>query len=38
MAAEEKKRNSEAAIRSKEDKKELAIIKTDEALEAINRT
>ena len=37
MAAEEKKRNREAAIRSKEENKELAIILTNEAQEAINR-
>ena len=37
MAAEEKKRNREAAFRSKEEKKELAITRTMEAQEAINR-
>ena len=37
LAAEEKKRQREAAIRSKEEKRELATIKTQEALEAINQ-
>jgi restriction system protein len=35
--AEQKKRNRESAIRSKEEKKELAITKTNEAMEAINK-
>ena len=37
LAAEEKKRSREAAIRSKEESKELAIIETNEAQEAINQ-
>ena len=37
LAAEEKKRDREAAITSKEENKELAIIETNEAQEAINR-
>ncbi len=35
--AEQKKRSRESAIRSKEEKKELAITKTNEAMEAINK-
>lgn len=37
QAAEQKKRAREAAIRSKEEKKELAITKTNDAQEAINQ-